>query len=391
MELNYQTTEQIFIEIVRTDGYWVHTNQGKLLDTMCGNMSFIYGYNNEFIIDRMYQQQRQLSYINARNNEFCKTNDQLVQLLGKQGNFKGISWAISGTDGVECAVAMNNHYWKKTDWRRMTIVSFSPGYHGSTYLCRAFRGEEQMSNVKVLGAPEWHNIKDREQHEAIAFQNVKQLLESDKSVGAIIMESVPWATGIRPWSTQWWHDIRNICTEYDVNLIINDVLGGMGKLGYRLSQERYNIQPDIVALGKALTNGYSPLSCACAVEKISTVIKDKWDYGHTWQPNMGGVGAALAAWELFDQEKILDIERRLIKIGNQLRAMGLVDSFVVIGLIFSYKLKTPVSADTFTKHGLIGGVTDLKYSISGCAPAIADAEYFKEFKARLTNALTDQL
>ena len=388
MELNFKTTEDVVTEVYKTEKYWIHTNHGKLLDTVCGNMAFIYGYDNEFILNRMYEQQKQLAYLNFKHNEICKTNDELVGLLCKEGNFKGVGYAVSGTDGVECAVAMNNHYWKIVDPSRTTIVSFSPGYHGATYLCRALRGEERMSNVKVIGAPEWQRVGDREEHEKVSFQNVKQLLETDKSVGAIIMESIPWATGIRPWSSGWWTDIRRICTEHNVNFIIDDVMGGMGKLGYRFSQERYRVQPDIVALGKALTGGFSPLSCACAVEHISDVIKDKWDYGHTWQPNMAGVGAALAVWEMFDTKKILDIEDQLTMLGEKLTTMGLVTDFVVIGLIFSYRLTAPITSDTYVMHGLTGG-PDVKYSISGCTPAIADAEYFREFEARLINALTE--
>jgi hypothetical protein len=66
--------------------------------------------------------------------------------------------------------------------------------------------------------------------------------------------------------------------------------------------------------------------------------------------------------------------------------MGLVRDYVVIGLIFSYILTTPITSDTYVKHGLTGG-PDVKYSISGCAPVIADSEYFKEFETRLINAL----
>jgi adenosylmethionine-8-amino-7-oxononanoate aminotransferase len=387
MELNFKTTEEVVTEVFKTEGYWIHTNHGKLLDTICGNMSFIYGYDNEFILNRMYEQQKQLAYLNFKHNEVCQSNNRLVELLCKEGNFKGVGYAISGTDGVECAVAMNNHYWRQVDPSRTTIISFAPGYHGATYLCRAFRGEETMHNVKVLGAPEWWRVQEREAHEDVAFERVKQLLDTDKTVGAIIMESIPWAASIRPWSDKWWKDIRSICTQYGVNLIVDDVMGGMGKLGYRFSQDRYGVQPDIVALGKALTGGFSPLSCACAVERITDVIKDKWDYGHTWQPNMAGEGAALAVWEIFDSKCILDIEDKLTMLGAKLTAMGLVRDCVVIGLIFSYKLTTPISADTYVSHGLTGG-PDVKYSISGCAPAIADDEYFREFEARLLNALT---
>ena len=387
MELTFQTTEKLTIEVSRTERYWVHTNHGKLLDTICGNMSFIYGYDNDRILTQMYKQQRQLAYLNFKHNEVCKSNDQLVELLCNEGKFKGVGYAISGTDGVECAIAMNSHYWRAVNPSRTTIVSFAPGYHGATYLCRAFRGEEQAPHVKVVRAPEWNNINERDIHEEMAFQRVKNLLETDKTVGALIMESIPWAEGIRPWSTKWWQDIRRLCTAHDVNLIIDDVMGGMGKLGYRFSHDRYAIQPDIVALGKALTGGFSPLSCACSVERIAEVIKDKWDYGHTWQPNMAGVGAALAVWELFDSNYILEIENRLTQLGDKLVSLGLVTDFVVIGLIFSYKLVKPISADDYVKHGLTGG-PDMKYSVSGCAPAIADDEYFKEFESRVISVLT---
>jgi adenosylmethionine-8-amino-7-oxononanoate aminotransferase len=388
MELNYKTTEEVVIEVFKTESYWIHTNHGKLLDTICGNMAFIYGYDNEFILNRMYEQQKQLAYLNFKHNEVCQANDKLVRLLCDEGKFKGVGYAVSGSDGIECAVAMNSHYWRRVDPSRTTIVSFAPGYHGATYLCRAFRGEEKIPTVKVVRAPEWGKVEDRSIYEASAFEHVKQLLETDNTVGAVIMESIPWAGGIRPWSTEWWQNIRHICTLHGVNLIIDDVMGGMGKLGYRFSHDRYAVQPDIVALGKAFTGGFSPLSCACAVEHISDVIKDKWDYGHTWQPNMAGIGAALAVWEIFDNEKILDIESQLTMLGSKLTAMGLVTDFVVIGLIFSYRLTKPINSDTYVKHGLTGG-PDVKYSISGCAPAIADAEYFREFEARLLNALTN--
>ena len=109
MELNFKTTEEVVTEVFKTEGYWIHTNHGKLLDTICGNMSFIYGYDNDFILNRMYEQQKQLAYLNFKHNEICQANDKLVELICKEGKFKGVGYAISGTDGVECAVAMNIH------------------------------------------------------------------------------------------------------------------------------------------------------------------------------------------------------------------------------------------------------------------------------------------
>jgi adenosylmethionine-8-amino-7-oxononanoate aminotransferase len=387
MELNCHTGENITVTVTGTEKYWVHTDKGKLLDTMCGNTAFIFGYDNNFILDRMYQQQKQLSYLSAKHTELCATNNDLVDKLCKEGNFAGVSYAISGTDGVECAYAMNELYWQLTDKSRFKVVTFSPGYHGSTFLCRAFRGEESLPEfVTVLDAPQWNTLKERPAHEAQSLVQLKQTLESDPQIGAVIMESIPWAMGIKPWSAEWWKYIRAICTEYNVNLIIDDVMGGMGKLGYKFSHTRYGIQPDLVALGKAFTGGFNPLSCVCASEKISETVKNNWNYGHTWQPNMGGVGAALAVWDLLDSSKLLEIEQRLDALGKHFVSNGLATEYVAVGLIFSMKLITPITIDSFVQNGLTGG-PESKHSISLCAPAIADDEYFEELKNRITHAI----
>jgi len=387
MELNCRTGESINVTVTGTEKYWVITDQGKLLDTMCGNTAFIFGYGNDYILDRMYQQQKALSYLSAKHTELCATNNDLIEKLCKEGNFVGVSYAISGTDGVECAYAMNQLYWKLTDESKSKVITFSPGYHGSTFLCRAFRSEEPLSDrVTVLDAPQWHTLSDRPAHEEETLSQVRRTLETDPHIGAVIMESIPWAMGIKPWSDQWWLDIRSLCTEYGVNLIIDDVMGGMGKLGRKFSHSRYGIQPDLVVLGKAFTGGYNPLSCVCASEKISETVKNHWTYGHTWQPNMGGVGAALASWDLIDSCNLVEIEEKLNLLGAHFVSQGLATEYVVVGLIFSMKLITPITIDSYVQNGLTGG-PESKHSISLCAPAIADEEYFEELKNRITNAI----
>lgn len=386
IELNYKTQENTLVKVESADGYWINTNHGRLLDTVCGNMSFIFGYNNEYILDRMYAQQKKLSYLNFKHNEVCEENDELIRRLCEEGNYHGVSYAVSGTDGVECAIAINDHYWKSKDPNRKKIISFTPGYSGATRLCRALRGEHHDPDIVSIKAPEWNNIDQRAVEESKTFDQLKELI-ANKDVGAVLMESIPWATGIRPWSQQWWTDVRKLCTAHGVNLILDDVMGGMGKLGYRFSQHRYNIQPDIVALGKSLTGGFSPLSCACTTESISTTIRDTWDYGHTWQPNMAGVGAALAVWDIFDSDRLLKIEKRLSALAEKFVEQGFATSYVVIGLIFSINLKNPITSESFIASGLTGG-PDVKYSISLCAPAIADDVYFDELEKRILACLT---
>jgi adenosylmethionine-8-amino-7-oxononanoate aminotransferase len=197
------------------------------------------------------------------------------------------------------------------------------------------------------------------------------------------MESIPWFNGLKPWSEQWWLDIRNLCTDYNVNLIIDDVMGGMGKLGEVFSHTKYKIQPDIAVLGKSLTGGYSPLSVACATKEIAETIKSTWEYGHTWQPNMMGVAAALASLELLDSEAIYKIENRLIELYTRLS----IEDYIVSGLMSQFSTKL-ISSEDLHNCGLTSNSSVKKFnSVMMCTPIIADDEYFDELEKRLVMLL----
>ena len=163
--LNFPTSNHV-LTVTGTDKYWVHTKEyGRLLETQCGNTAFIFGFNNQHIIDKIAQQNNQLSYL-VHTNYTSEDNDKLIEILCKHGNFHGIGYAVSGTDGVECAIAMNDYYWSIKDPSKSKIVSFSPGYHGITYLTRALRGTVKIADkVIVTLAPSWSELKHREPYE----------------------------------------------------------------------------------------------------------------------------------------------------------------------------------------------------------------------------------
>lgn len=389
MELNKFTSEKISFKVLRTEKYWVHTDQGTLLDTLCGNTAFVFGFNNKDIMDKMYSVQNKVSYLNFKHNETNDYNDELVNYLCQEGGYSGIGYAISGTDGVECAISINDYYWKRINPNKTKIISFSPGYHGSTYLCRMMRGEEKSNDkIIVTDAPNWKDLSEREEAENISFLKLEKILNQDQQVGAIIFESIPWYMGIKPWSDNWWPRLRNLCDQRGILLILDDVMGCVGKLGYYFSWQRYNIKPDIVALGKALTGGYSPLSCACTTESIASVIKEIYEYGHTWQPNMAGIGAALAVKNLFDVEKIKENEKKMLSITDKLVDEGLVNRAYGIGSIYSIEFKNPIYSDDFTKNGLEVG-PDYNYTLGVCVPFIADDEYFFEFEKRIRKSILE--
>jgi len=388
-ELTIPLTEKQKIQVFKTEKYYVHTSYGKLLDAHMGNTAFIFGFDNVHIKQKMRELQDKIAYVHCKPNEFCEENNELVAKICSKGNYAALAWAVSGSDGVECAIAMNDTYWRNLGTTKNKVICFSPGWHGTTYITRAMRKEENLDKLIILDTPNWQNSNEQEQQENSLLQQIIREISLDDNIGAIIYESIPWLRGIMPWSQNFHKKLRNICDEYKLNLILDDVMGGVGKLGEYFSFKKFGIQPDITILGKAFTGGYSPLSCACTTQKIADVIRDNHFYSHTWQPNMGGVGAALGVLDIFDEKQLYNVEKNLCEFGDLLVQKGLVEKYYCEGLIFHANTFHKIDVDRFLENKITGlGGWDLEVeNVSLVAPAIADDEYFDQLTNRVIQSL----
>ena len=377
MELNYQMSGLPVQQILQTTGYWNITKNKKLIDLLCGNTAFIFGYDNKDIINSMVDVKSKIGFLRGMSNETCEENEMLIKELCDRGNFEGLAWAVSGSDAVEAAIYINDQYWISKNEHKPTVAVFNPGYHGTTYLTKIFRNEYPLTDRAVI-------INRTTELETL--EQLENQVSSNPSIGAVLIESCPWNGGLNPWSDQFWKGIRQLCDRHNINFIVDDVFGGVGKLGHFFSHSRYNVQPDIVALGKSLTGGYSPLSCACAVKRITDTVKHSWNFGHTWSPNMGGVGAAIAVCKSFNNFNLSNIENQLSQIGQRLLDNRLITRYTNIGLLFQISLIDQYSPDVLIDAGLNGLISDSN-TIVICAPAIADVVYFIELETRLLKAL----
>ena len=371
MELTYFKPGLPKQKVIKMEGYWTHTENSKLLDILCGNTAFILGYGHQEIIRSINSVQYSVSFLKGQSNETCDVNDELIQQLCSIGNFASVSWAVSGSDGVELAISTNDQYWKSLGVDKPTVAVFNPNYHGTTYLAKIFRGQYPSVDRCISVS---------------SLDELSSVLATNNKIGAVLMESCPWINRVTPWPQEHWETVRKLCDQYTINFIVDDVFGGTGKLGYVFSHQRYNVQPDIVVLGKSLTAGYSPLSCACVNQRVTDIVKDNWDYGHTWSPNMGGVGAAIETLKYIDSARIQDLENRLTLMGNMLLEKDLIKDYTCIGLLLDLKLKRTYPEDILIKNGLNGTITEHN-SITICAPIIAGGSYFNYLLEQLTQAL----
>jgi adenosylmethionine-8-amino-7-oxononanoate aminotransferase len=347
--------------INETEKYYIHCDGKKYLDTQMGNSSFIFGYSDRKILSALLS--NDVSFLHS-----AKTSDRLnyvtERLLGI-ANMSTVLWSHSGSDAVEAAVALNDEYWKHVDSSKQGIITVENNYHGATYLTKAARGEIFLDRFKI--------VREDEIEQAI-----------DSSIGAVLVESIPWLHGVSPRSGSWWKNLRRVCSEKKINLIVDDVAGSFGKLGHALSTDRYGIHADIIATSKAITAGYVPFGATFANDKIVNILKKNyWGHSHTYNPSAFAIEACASVLDRIDDfKKIPQLETRLSDIFS---TTGL--EYTTIGLVGELLLPFNKTPEDYWKAGLELNIHNPnRFKI--VMPVIADDEYFDCLEKSLRSLLS---
>ena len=381
MEIKYWSPGEQEKEVRRTHRYFVEYENGEThIDIQCGNMAYILGYDRREIIDAVAQ--NTVNFIRGNTGESSQGNTALVNQICKLGNWAALTWAVSGSDAVEAAIAMNDSYWQAQGEDRLQILSFDCSYHGTTMLAKHLRGEyPSLGRAVIVTGPQWQYAYQQKGREQLTLAKIKQHFTTNKKIGCLIMETVSWSTTMAPYSMDFWQEIRKLCTDNNVLMIVDDVAFCWGTNGTMFGYESYLVQPDICAIGKSLTAGYSPLGAAVCNEKVNAQLNQQtWNHGHTWQPNMSGVAAAVIATGiitgLLSNVKVIEWELRRIAQELDLNCRG-------ANTYMAYDFDTEVSLAELSNVAKFAASLPGGHSVKVFAPLSADADYFRQLKAGL--------
>jgi adenosylmethionine-8-amino-7-oxononanoate aminotransferase len=383
-----------FTKIEKTEKHHVHTKEGKLLDYTY-SIAFTLGYSNKEIIDEIYNELMNISRCQSPRAQTTDSIEEVSSWLCETGDWAGYAWSVTGTGAVECAISMNDSYWKNMgNFDKRKIISFSGTWHGTSYLTKSlaipFYNHWNSDRSVFIKGPFWRYLREREAEENRILKDVLLSIERNpRSIGAILFDPVPWFQ-TNQFSERFWKEIRSICDNHDMLMIVDDVACGFGKMG-TIHTHKANgggVQPDISCLGKAITAGHAPLSAAVCNKKVKDVIINGFDYGHTHCPYMGGIGAMRAVKRIYERDKTLDnvpkINTWLNDMGNRLLEHGLIESYRTSGVMMSMDLTDKFQAKKQHKFGLSGKLAEVP-NIFLCAPLIADEAYMEEITEKFSN------
>ncbi len=245
-----------------------------------------------------------------------------------------------GSEAVEAALKMARQYFTETGQpQRRHIIARRQSYHGNTLGALAAGGNEwRRAQFKPL-LMEAHHIAPcfayREQHEgetdadyavrAAGELEAKILELGPDTVAAFIAEPVVGATaGAVPAVADYFKRIRAICDRYGVLLILDEVMCGMGRTGYRYACEYDGIAPDLLTVAKGLGGGFQPIGATLLSRKIFDAFASGsgfFQHGHTYMGHPMAAAAGLAVQQVIARENLLaNVQAMGMALNAQLQA-----------------------------------------------------------------------
>lgn len=247
------------------------------------------------------------------------------KLISKMPGMSRVYYSNSGSEANEKAYKMVRQIaHRRHGGNKWKILYRERDYHGTTIAALASGGQEERKSMYGPFPPgfvavphcmeyrsQWGDVADYGLRAANAIEEVI-LREGPDSVGAIILEPITAGGGVITPPEGYWPRVQEICRKYDLLLIIDEVVCGVGRTGVWFGYQNYDIQPDIVTMAKGVASGYAAISCTVTTERVFDMFKDDpadpMSYFRdisTFGGCTAGPAAALENMRIVEQENLL--------------------------------------------------------------------------------------
>jgi putrescine aminotransferase len=215
----------------------------------------------------------------------------LAEILGEiaPGNLQKCFFINNGTDAVEGAMKLARLYTEKSGF-----ISTIRGFHGKSYGSLSLMGK---ADFRVAFEPLLQDVYFVEFGDADEVEwQLKKARDVGLDIAAVVAEPVQGEAGAIVPPDDYWPRLREICDEYDVLLIADEVQTGLGRTGMMFGVDHWDVIPDIMCLGKALGGGVMPLSAFISTPEIWKVLeKNPFLHSSTFGGNPLACAAGIAA------------------------------------------------------------------------------------------------
>jgi len=405
------------IPIARGEGVWLYDFDGKrYLDAVSSWWVNLFGHANPRINAALKDQLDQLEHVMLAGF----THEPVVELSERLAKLTGLGHAFYGSDGAsatEIALKMSFHYWRNSGQPQKTnFISLQNSYHGETIGALSVTDVALFKDTYApllrqstqVPSPDWRLAEPGESAKAYALRCAKaletHLQQHHTTTAALIVEPlVQGAAGMAMYHPAYFKRARELCDQYQIHLIADEIAVGFGRTGTMFAceqafgsppppappplagegsrspspasgggaGERANVServtPDFICLSKGITGGYLPLSVVLTTDAVYAAFYDDQTtrgflHSHSYTGNALACRAALATLDIFEQDDVIVVNRAKAARFNQLlaplAAHAKVRNFRHLGMIWAFEVASanPQFARDFTQSALAAGL-----------------------------------
>jgi len=325
--------------VKKTEGIYIHLKDGKrILDTTSGWNSFaILGGGHPFVLQAMQEQLKRFTHIDYKH--WTDENvEVLADLLLSKAEHSLDRVYFSGNSGAEAVeAAMKISYQVHQDLGRKEkkwFISREQSYHGATADALSLGERPNLEFYRKMLSPyraripmhhPLYRMKSDETLDEYARRSSQELEEKILEIGpdkvcAFLGETMMGGlVGDVPPAPNYWRYIREVCSKYEVHLILDEVYCGTGSSGKIYCCDWDKVTPDFILISKTLAAGYGPLSAVVTSSEIEKVIKSvqgRLQHTTTNQAHSLSVAAAVAVQKIIHDDTLLT---HINHIGNYMR------------------------------------------------------------------------
>ena len=380
--------QRLPVAFVAGEGATLTDSEGnRYIDLFGGIAVNILGYGYPSYTRKLIAQ-IETGILHTSNLYYVEPQTRLARMLTERTFADRVFFANSGAEANEGAVKLARKYFFNKGSKRYKVLSLHDSFHGRTLAMVAATAQAKYQKPYSPLPAGFVNV------EAGDIEALRQA--ADEETCAVMLELIQGESGVLPFPAEYVNQVRALCDELGILMIVDEVQTGMGRTGKLFAYEHYGIKPDVLTAAKALGGGV-PIGAILATEKAASAFSPG-DHGSTFGGNHLATAAGCAVMEALYDEGLLQrasemgayLQSRLQQLAaahpliKEARGLGLM-----AGLELSPAFTAKALAEELLRKGFVTGTAGHN-TLRLLPPAVITAAEIDRFIDSLDAILTQK-
>ena len=323
------------VTFTKGEGIYLYDSEGKqYLDALCGLAVTSLGHSHPLIAEIVSKQSAKL--IHTSNAFHIESQEKLAKRLCQLTGMENVFFCNSGAESVEAAIKIARKYGHDANYKNPKIIVMSNSFHGRTM------GAMSATSSEISHDAFGPILDGLIRVEFNQIEAIKNVLNNHDEISAILLEPVQGEGGIVPCDRSYLQELRDICNQQNILLMVDEVQSGFCRTGRWFGYQHSGISPDVVMVAKALGNGV-PIG-ACLARGSAANVLTAGMHGSTFGGNFLSTSVGLKVLDIMRDMKLC---QHVIKISeamqdymdSKLKKLKAVHDIRISGLMIGIELR----------------------------------------------------